>query len=213
MLVSSKTLRDTRTCTAALVCDGVAGVIVAPRVDRLRRARVPVARVHARVGGCDAAAAAALGRSKAAVFVFESGAAKAAVDAAWPHVLPLGDVGRRLIRAAPGSLEMARFKFRKGCSGAAKAAVDAAWPHVLPLGDVGRRLIRAAPGSPEMARFKFRKGCVTFYVYAVRAAAGQGFARCDELRAVVEAVARLKDFLDHTAMLALQGQRSIDLRE
>uniref|UniRef100_A0A0D9Y0L7 DUF7851 domain-containing protein n=1 Tax=Leersia perrieri TaxID=77586 RepID=A0A0D9Y0L7_9ORYZ len=95
-------------------------------------------------------------------------------------------------------------------SGAAKAAADAAWPHVLPLGDVGRRLIRAAPGSLEMARFKFRKGCVTFYVYAVRAAAGRGFARGDELRAVVEAVARLKDFLDHTAMLALPGQRSID---
>ncbi|EEE53463.1 hypothetical protein OsJ_36587 [Oryza sativa Japonica Group] len=31
------------------------------------------------------------------------------------------------------------------------------------------------------------------------------------LRAVVEAVAKLKDFLDHTAMLALPGQRSIDV--
>ncbi|KQJ86257.1 uncharacterized protein LOC100846252 [Brachypodium distachyon] len=95
-------------------------------------------------------------------------------------------------------------------SGAAKAACDAAWPGVVPLGDVGRRLLRAAPGSPEMARFKFRKGCVTFYVYAVRAAGARGFARADELRAVVEAVAGLKDFLDHTAMLALPGQRSID---
>ncbi|EMS46530.1 hypothetical protein TRIUR3_26233 [Triticum urartu] len=61
-----------------------------------------------------------------------------------------------------------------------------------------------------MARFKFRKGCVTFYVYAVRTARARGFARADELRAVIEAVAKLKDFLDHTAMLALPGQRSID---
>ena len=92
-----------------------------------------------------------------------------------------------------------------------KVAADAAWPGVVPLGDVARRLIRAAPGNPEMARFKFRKGCVTFYVYAVRTAGARGFARADELRAVVEAVARLKDFLDHTAMLALPGQRSIDV--
>lgn len=84
-----------------------------------------------------------------------------------------------------------------------------AW-HTLTLGLGTRRLLRAAPGSPEMARFKFRKGCVTFYVYAVRAAGARGFARADELRAVVEAVAGLKDFLDHTAMLALPGQRSID---
>uniref|UniRef100_A0A0E0MNU0 DUF7851 domain-containing protein n=1 Tax=Oryza punctata TaxID=4537 RepID=A0A0E0MNU0_ORYPU len=94
---------------------------------------------------------------------------------------------------------------------AMKAAADAAWPQVVPLGDVGRRLIRAAPGAPEMARFKFRKGCITFYVYAVRTAGARGFARADELRAVVEAVAKLKDFLDHTAMLALPGQRSIDV--
>uniref|UniRef100_A0A0D3HVW8 DUF7851 domain-containing protein n=1 Tax=Oryza barthii TaxID=65489 RepID=A0A0D3HVW8_9ORYZ len=53
--------------------------------------------------------------SKAAVFVFESAAMKAAADAAWPQVVPLGDAGRRLIRAAPGAPEMARFKFRKGC--------------------------------------------------------------------------------------------------
>jgi hypothetical protein len=96
-------------------------------------------------------------------------------------------------------------------SAAMKAAADAAWPHVVPLGDVGRCLVRAAPGAPEMARFKFRKGCVTFYVYAVRTAGAHGFARADELRAVVEAVASLKDFLDHTAMLALPGQKSIDV--
>ncbi|KAF8667540.1 hypothetical protein HU200_052738 [Digitaria exilis] len=118
---------------------------------------------------------------------------------AW-HTLTLG-LGTKNSKAAV-------FVFE---SAAMKAAADAAWPGVVPLGDVGRRLIRAAPGSPEMARFKFRKGCVTFYVYAVRSAGARGFARADELRAVVEAVARLKDFLDHTAMLALPGQRSIDV--
>ncbi|CAN6329514.1 unnamed protein product [Urochloa humidicola] len=118
---------------------------------------------------------------------------------AW-HTLTLG-LGTKNSKAAV-------FVFE---SGAMKAAADASWPAVVPLGDVGRRLIRAAPGNPEMARFKFRKGCVTFYVYAVRSAGARGFARADELRAVVEAVARLKDFLDHTAMLALPGQRSIDV--
>ncbi|GJM95378.1 hypothetical protein PR202_ga12106 [Eleusine coracana subsp. coracana] len=118
---------------------------------------------------------------------------------AW-HTLTLG-LGTKNSKAAV-------FVFE---SGAMKAAADAAWPQVVPLGDVGRRLLRAAPGRPEMARFKFRKGCVTFYVYAVRAAGARGFARADELRNVVEAVARLKDFLDHTAMLALPGQKSIDV--
>jgi len=118
---------------------------------------------------------------------------------AW-HTLTLG-LGTKNSKAAV-------FVFE---SAAMKAAADAAWPGVVPLGDVGRRLIRAAPGNPEMARFKFRKGCVTFYVYAVRTAGARGFARADDLRAVVEAVARLKDFLDHTAMLALPGQRSIDV--
>ncbi|GJN35255.1 hypothetical protein PR202_gb24006 [Eleusine coracana subsp. coracana] len=118
---------------------------------------------------------------------------------AW-HTLTLG-LGTKNSKAAV-------FVFE---SGAMKAAADAAWPQVVPLGDVGRRLLRAAPGRPEMARFKFRKGCVTFYVYAVRAAGSRGFARADELRNVVEAVARLKDFLDHTAMLALPGQKSIDV--
>ncbi|CAD6272597.1 unnamed protein product [Miscanthus lutarioriparius] len=54
--------------------------------------------------------------SKAAVFVFESADMKATVDAAWLGVVPLGDVGRRLIRTAPGNPEMARFKFCKGTS-------------------------------------------------------------------------------------------------
>lgn len=117
---------------------------------------------------------------------------------AW-HTLTLG-LGTKNSKAAV-------FVFE---SAAMKAAADAAWPQVLPLGDVGKRLLRAAPGAPEMARFKFRKGCVTFYVYAVRTAGARGFARAEELRAVIEAVAKLKDFLDHTAMLALPGQRSID---
>jgi hypothetical protein len=117
---------------------------------------------------------------------------------AW-HTLTLG-LGTRNSKAAV-------FVFE---SAAMKAAADAAWPQVLPLGDVGKRLLRAAPGAPEMARFKFRKGCVTFYVYAVRSAGARGFARAEELRAVIEAVAKLKDFLDHTAMLALPGQKSID---
>ncbi|KAG8049032.1 hypothetical protein GUJ93_ZPchr0009g757 [Zizania palustris] len=118
---------------------------------------------------------------------------------AW-HTLTLG-LGTKNSKAAV-------FVFE---SAAMKAAADLAWPHVVPLGDVGKRLIRAAPGAPEMARFKFRKGCVTFYVYAVRTAGARGFAAADELRSVVEAVAKLKDFLDHTAMLALPGQRSIDV--
>ncbi|KAL5206782.1 hypothetical protein ABZP36_034991 [Zizania latifolia] len=118
---------------------------------------------------------------------------------AW-HTLTLG-LGTKNSKAAV-------FVFE---SAAMKAAADVAWPHVVPLGDVGKRLIRAAPGASEMARFKFRKGCVTFYVYAVRTAGARGFAGADELRAVVEAVAKLKDFLDHTAMLALPGQRSIDV--
>jgi hypothetical protein len=118
---------------------------------------------------------------------------------AW-HTLTLG-LGTKNSKAAV-------FVFE---SAAMKAAADAAWPDVVPLGDVGRRLLRAAPGKLEMARFKFRKGCVTFYVYAVRTSGARGFARADELRAVVEAVARLKDFLDHTAMLALPEQKSIDV--
>jgi hypothetical protein len=35
--------------------------------------------------------------------------------------------------------------------------------------------------------------------------------RADKLRVIVEAVVRLTDFLDHTAMLALLVQRSIDI--
>nr|CAD1817633.1 unnamed protein product [Ananas comosus var. bracteatus] len=77
-----------------------------------------------------------------------------------------------------------------------------------PLGDVNKKLIRGLTGT-DMARFKFRKGCLTLYVYAVRRSGAVGFACADDLRRVLEAVVALKDFLDHTAMLALPTQRSI----
>ncbi|KAK1321523.1 hypothetical protein QJS10_CPA03g01622 [Acorus calamus] len=88
------------------------------------------------------------------------------------------------------------------------STVDQSWPNVIPLGNVNRKLIRGLTGC-EMARFKFRKGCITFYVYAVRRVSANGFACADDLRTVLEAVVELKDFLDHTAMLALPSQRSI----
>ncbi|KAL4291257.1 hypothetical protein GQ457_14G023880 [Hibiscus cannabinus] len=90
-----------------------------------------------------------------------------------------------------------------------KAAVDRIWPTVIPLGEVNKKLIRGLKGC-EMARFKFRKGCLTFYVYGVRGNGNQGFCCADDLRIVLESVVELKDFLDHTAMLALPEQRSLD---
>ncbi|KAJ0984000.1 hypothetical protein J5N97_002356 [Dioscorea zingiberensis] len=89
-----------------------------------------------------------------------------------------------------------------------KSAIDQLWPPVLPLGDVNKKLIRALTGC-ELARFKFRKGCLTFYLYAVRRLGASGFTRADDLRAILAAVVALKDFLDHTAMLALPSQKSI----
>ncbi|KAI4339192.1 hypothetical protein MLD38_024156 [Melastoma candidum] len=89
-----------------------------------------------------------------------------------------------------------------------KSAVDRSWPSEIALGDVNRRLIRGLTGY-EMARFKFRKGCITFYVYAVRRTGALGFSRGDDLRVILESVVELKDFLDHTAMLAMPNQRSI----
>lgn len=93
-------------------------------------------------------------------------------------------------------------------SEAMKAAVDRLWPAVIPLGEVNRKLIRGLAGC-EMARFKFRKGALTFYVYAVRRGGAAGFLRADDLRTLLESVVALKDFLDHTAMLAQPSQRSI----
>uniref|UniRef100_A0A5B7B8D8 DUF7851 domain-containing protein n=1 Tax=Davidia involucrata TaxID=16924 RepID=A0A5B7B8D8_DAVIN len=88
------------------------------------------------------------------------------------------------------------------------AAVDRTWPADIPLGEVNKKLIRGLSGC-EMARFKFRKGCITFYVYAVRRVGSLGFSCADDLRTILQSVVALKDFLDHTAMLALPNQRSI----
>lgn len=89
-----------------------------------------------------------------------------------------------------------------------KLAIDRLWPPMIPLGEVNRKLIRGLTGC-EMARFKFRKGCLTFYLYAVRRLGMAVFPRADDLRAILESVVELKDFMDHTAMLALPSQRSI----
>ncbi|GLT73658.1 hypothetical protein SLA2020_455000 [Shorea laevis] len=90
-----------------------------------------------------------------------------------------------------------------------KQAVDRIWPPELPLGEVNKKLIRGLSGC-EMARFKFRKGCITFYVYAVRRVGNVGFSCADDLRTILQSVVNLKDFLDHTAMLAMPNQRSIN---
>ncbi|KAL3650150.1 hypothetical protein CASFOL_006553 [Castilleja foliolosa] len=90
-----------------------------------------------------------------------------------------------------------------------RAAAERMWPAEIPLGEVNKRLIRGMKGY-EMARFKFRKGCVTFYVYAVRRCGDPGFFCADDLRTILQSVAALKDFLDHTAMLAMPNQRSIN---
>ncbi|KAI3409092.1 uncharacterized protein J3R85_019798 [Psidium guajava] len=89
-----------------------------------------------------------------------------------------------------------------------KSAVDRIWPPEIPLGEVNKKLIRGLNGC-EMARFKFRKGCITFYVYAVRRMGTVGFGCADDLRIILQSVVELKDFLDHTAMLAMPNQRSI----
>lgn len=90
-----------------------------------------------------------------------------------------------------------------------KAAVDRVWPPEIPLGEVNKKLIRGQTGC-EMARFKFRKGAITFYVYAVRRIGNMGFSFADDLRTILQSVVALNDFLDHTAMLALPNQRSIN---
>ncbi|KGN51313.1 uncharacterized protein LOC101214484 [Cucumis sativus] len=89
-----------------------------------------------------------------------------------------------------------------------KAAIDRVWPTEIPLGEVNKKMIRGLSGC-EMARFKFRKGCITFYVYAVRREGCFGFSCTDDLRTILESVVALKDFLDHTAMLAMPNQRTI----
>ncbi|KAL4340033.1 hypothetical protein GQ457_08G010940 [Hibiscus cannabinus] len=94
-------------------------------------------------------------------------------------------------------------------SEAMKSAADKVWPPEIPLGEVNKKLIRGSKGW-EMARFKLRKGCITFYVYAVRRVGSVGFSCADELKSVLESVVALKDFLDHTAMLALPNQRCLN---
>ncbi|KAK8671730.1 hypothetical protein V6N13_038317 [Hibiscus sabdariffa] len=90
-----------------------------------------------------------------------------------------------------------------------KVSVDRIWPTEIPLGEVNKKLIRGLKGC-EMARFKFRKGCLTFYVYAVRGNGNLGFCCADDLRIVLQSVVELKDFLDHTSMLAMPNQRSLN---
>ncbi|TYI45235.1 hypothetical protein E1A91_D13G022900v1 [Gossypium mustelinum] len=94
-------------------------------------------------------------------------------------------------------------------SEAMKLGVDRVWPSEIPLGEVNKKLIRGLKGC-EMARFKFRKGCITFYVYAVRGIGTMGFSCADDLRTILQSVVALKDFLDHTAMLAMPNQRSLN---
>ncbi|XP_068644510.1 uncharacterized protein [Aristolochia californica] len=93
-------------------------------------------------------------------------------------------------------------------SEAMKSAVDRTWPSAIPLGEVNKKLIRGLSGC-EMARFKFRKGCITFYLYAVRHVGVAGFSSAEDLRAILQSLVALKDFLDHTPMLALPAQRNI----
>ncbi|CAN1746962.1 hypothetical protein LINPERHAP1_LOCUS2923 [Linum perenne] len=94
--------------------------------------------------------------------------------------------------------------------GTKKSKVVVGWPAEIPLGEVNKKLIRGVKGC-EMARFKFRKGCITFYVYAVRKEGNLGFGGGgEELRVILQSVASLNDFLDHTAMLAMPNQRSIN---
>ena len=98
-------------------------------------------------------------------------------------------------------------------SEAMKRAVTAAegglWPSEIPLGEVNKKMIRNLKNW-EMARFKFRKGCLTFYVYAVRNAGGEGFAAAEDLKVILQAVVALKDFMDHTAMLVMPHQKAIN---
>ncbi|CAH9104114.1 unnamed protein product [Cuscuta epithymum] len=90
-----------------------------------------------------------------------------------------------------------------------KSAVDRRWPSEIALGDVNKKLIRGLSGC-ELARFKFRKGCITFYIYAVRGIGNLGFTSADDLRTVLQSTVELNDFLDHTEMLAMPNQRSLN---
>ncbi|PNX74544.1 hypothetical protein L195_g030466 [Trifolium pratense] len=101
------------------------------------------------------------------------------------------------------------FKPTSEVKEAMKCSVDRIWPHEIALGDVNKKLIKGLVGF-EMARFKFRKGCLTFYVYAVREIGSFGFLCAEDLKIILQSVVELKDFLDHTTMLAMPNQRSIN---
>ncbi|CAN1257536.1 hypothetical protein LINPERPRIM_LOCUS9628 [Linum perenne] len=118
---------------------------------------------------------------------------------AW-HTLTLG-LGTKKSKVVVFVFELESLK---------SATADRGWPAEIPLGEVNKKLIRGVKGC-EMARFKFRKGCITFYVYAVRKEGNLGFGGGgEELRVILQSVASLNDFLDHTAMLAMPNQRSIN---
>ncbi|CAN4105954.1 unnamed protein product [Withania somnifera] len=90
-----------------------------------------------------------------------------------------------------------------------RSETEQVWPSEIALGDVNKKMIRGFKGA-EMARFKFRKGCLTFYVYAVRKIGNSGFKSTEDLKFILQSVVALKDFMDHTAMLAMPNQRSIN---
>ncbi|KAF6171883.1 hypothetical protein GIB67_011780 [Kingdonia uniflora] len=115
---------------------------------------------------------------------------------AW-HTLTLG-LGTRKSKVLLFVFESENMKF----------VVDRSWPPEIPLGEVNKKLIKGLTRC-EMARFKFRKGCITFYIYAVRRASSSGFSCAEDLKKILHSVVELKDFLDHTAMLALPKQRNI----
>ena len=62
----------------------------------------------------------------------------------------------------------------------------------------------------DFTRFKFRKWCISFYVFAVRKYGEKGFQCGEDLHVILHSVVALNDFLDHTAMLALPNQKSIN---
>ncbi|CAH8359222.1 unnamed protein product [Eruca vesicaria subsp. sativa] len=120
---------------------------------------------------------------------------------AW-HTLTLG-LGTRKSKVVVFVFETEEMKT------AVTAAEGGLWPSEIPLGDVNKKMIRKLKNW-EMARFKFRKGCLTFYVYAVRNAGGEGFAAAEDLKVILQAVVALKDFMDHTAMLVMPHQKAIN---
>ncbi|KAL9832473.1 hypothetical protein AtNW77_Chr3g0211381 [Arabidopsis thaliana] len=73
------------------------------------------------------------------------------------------------------------------------AAEGGIWPSEIPLGDVNKKMIRKLKNW-EMARN----------------AGNEGFAAAEDLKVILQAVVALKDFMDHTAMLVMPHQKSIN---